>query len=309
MAVYTIKRIAVGIASLFVLATVTFFLTRMIPGSPFQSGNVSSSVVEAVEEQYGLDRPAIEQYGTYMGNLLKGDLGISYKQQGVRVSDIIGRAAPVTASLGLLAVLAAALAGTILGMISALSKRKALRAVISGGTLLGVGIPNFALGLILLLLFGVTLKVLPVTGLVSPAHYILPVISLAVYPAAVVTRLTDTAFREEMEKEYVLLARAKGMKPWKIVVFHVLKNAWIPVLNYLGPMSAFLLTGSFVVESIFNIPGLGKEFVSSISNRDYTLILGLTIFMGSAVILINLLTDLLCALLDARVREAYLRKR
>ena len=291
MAVYTIKRIAVGIASLFVLATVTFFLTRMIPGSPFQSGNVSSSVVEAVEEQYGLDRPAIEQYGTYMGNLLKGDLGISYKQQGVRVSDIIGRAAPVTASLGLLAVLAAALAGTILGMISALSKRKALRAVISGGTLLGVGIPNFALGLILLLLFGVTLKVLPV------------------YPAAVVTRLTDTAFREEMEKEYVLLARAKGMKPWKIVVFHVLKNAWIPVLNYLGPMSAFLLTGSFVVESIFNIPGLGKEFVSSISNRDYTLILGLTIFMGSAVILINLLTDLLCALLDARVREAYLRKR
>lgn len=309
MAVYTMKRIAVGMISLFVLVTVTFFLTRMMPGSPFEDGNVSASVTEAMEEEYGLRDSPVKQYRTYMTNLLKGRLGVSYKQQGVTVESIIGNAAPVTASLGAVVVITAAVAGTGLGIWRAVSKKKTVRILLSGGTLLGAGIPNFVAALLLLLLFGVTLKWFPVTGLFTPAHYVLPVLSLAFYPTAVVAEMIYNTFAEEMKKEYVVLARAKGMGFWQIAVFHVLKNAWIPVLNYLGPLSAFLLTGSFAVESIFNIPGLGREFVSSVMNRDYTLIMGLTIFMGSVVIGVNLFTDLLCAWLDPRVRNSYLEKR
>ncbi|MCU6746546.1 ABC transporter permease [Faecalicatena acetigenes] len=309
MTVYTIKRIEVGLFSLFVLATVTFALTRAMPGSPFESGNVPESVREAMEEEYGLQDAPLKQYKTYMLNLLKGDWGISYKQQGVTVSSIIGHAAPVTASLGLEAVLLAAVVGTLAGIWQALSKNRIVRVFLSGSALLGVGIPNFAAALLLLLVFGVTLKWCPVTGLSSPAHYVLPVISLAVYPASVTAEMVKQAVREELKKEYVVLARAKGMKFWQVIVFHVLKNVSIPVLNYLGPMSAFLLTGSFAVESIFTIPGLGREFVSSIMNRDYTLIMGLTVFMGSVVIGMNLLTDLLCAWLDPRIRNTYLEKR
>ena len=270
MAVYTMKRIAVGMISLFVLVTVTFFLTRMMPGSPFEDGNVSASVTEAMEEEYGLRDSPVKQYRTYM---------------------------------------TAAVAGTGLGIWKAVSKKKTVRILLSGGTLLGAGIPNFVAALLLLLVFGVTLKWFPVTGLFTPAHYVLPVLSLAFYPTAVVAEMIYNTFAEEMKKEYVVLARAKGMGFWQIAVFHVLKNAWIPVLNYLGPLSAFLLTGSFAVESIFNIPGLGREFVSSVMNRDYTLIMGLTIFMGSVVIGVNLFTDLLCAWLDPRVRNSYLEKR
>ena len=308
MTVYFIKRIGIGLVSLFMLATVVFFLTRLMPGSPFQTGNVSETVVEAVEEEYGLDRPVLEQYAGYMLGLLKGDLGISYREQGVAVADVLKRAAPMTAWLGALSVLTAALLGTAAGSLSAISQSRAVRGAVSAGTLLGMGIPNFAAALLLLLVFGVKLKWFPVTGLYTPLHYVLPVISLSVYPACVVTKLVNRSVKEEFGREYVLLARAKGLPFRKIFFGHVLKNAWIPALNYIGPMAAFLMTGSFVVESVFNIPGLGREFVSSITNRDYTMIMGLTIFMGSVVIVITLLTDLLCGCLDARVRRAYTGK-
>lgn len=308
MTVYFIKRIGIGLVSLFMLATVVFFLTRLMPGSPFQTGNVSETVVEAVEEEYGLDRPVLEQYAGYMLGLLKGDLGISYREQGVAVADVLKRAAPMTAWLGALSVLTAALLGTAAGSLSAISRSRAVRGAVSAGTLLGMGIPNFAAALLLLLVFGVKLKWFPVTGLYTPLHYVLPVISLSVYPACVVTKLVNRSVKEELGREYVLLARAKGLPFRKIFFGHVLKNAWIPALNYIGPMAAFLMTGSFVVESVFNIPGLGREFVSSITNRDYTMIMGLTIFMGSVVIIITLLTDLLCGCLDARVRRSYTGK-
>lgn len=308
MTAYFIKRIGIGLVSLFMLATVVFFLTRLMPGSPFQTGNVSENVVEAVEEEYGLDRPVLEQYAGYMLGLLKGDLGISYREQGVAVADVLKRAAPMTAWLGVLSVLTAALLGTAAGSLSAISRSRAVRGAVSAGTLLGMGIPNFAAALLLLLVFGVKLKWFPVTGLYTPLHYVLPVISLSVYPACVVTKLVNRSVKEELGREYVLLARAKGLPFRKIFFRHVLKNAWIPALNYIGPMAAFLMTGSFVVESVFNIPGLGREFVSSITNRDYTMIMGLTIFMGSVVIIITLLTDLLCGCLDARVRRAYTGK-
>ena len=171
--------------------------------------------------------------------------------------------------------------------------------------MLAAGIPNFAVAILLLLVFSVKLGWFPAAGLLTPAHYVLPVISLALYPAAVISRLTGNTLSAELGKQYVLFARAKGLGRGRIIFTHALKNAWIPVLNYVGPASAFLLTGSFVVESIFTIPGLGREFVSSITNRDYTLILGLTVFMGMVVILVNLVTDLVCAWMDPRMRRSY----
>lgn len=302
---YTLKRILIGILALFVLACVTFFLVRLMPGSPFQTGSVSEQVVEAVEREYGLDRPLPEQFMTYMGNLLRGDLGVSYEDPGVKVTDIIGRTWRITASLGVPALILAILAGTFFGILRAVSKRRIVREAISAVGMVLAGIPGFAVAILLLLLFSVQLGLLPASGLLTPAHYILPVTSLAVYPTAVITRLTGNALESEMEKEYVLFARAKGLGRKRIIFTHALKNAWRPVLNYIGPASAFLLTGSFVVESIFTIPGIGREFVNSITNRDYTLIMGLTVFMGAVVIGVNLVTDLLSAWLDPAVRRAY----
>ena len=302
---YTCKRILIGVLSLFVLVTAAFFLTRMMPGSPFQTGNVSESVLESMEEEYGLDEPVSKQYVTYLANLMHGSLGVSFKKPGVTVGEVIRRAWPATAALGALAILLAAVVGTALGIWQASSKKQAVKGSIFFGTMLGTGIPNFVIALLLMLCFGVKLKLLPIAGLTEARNYILPVISLAVYPAAVITRLMQNTFREEMGQDYVILAKAKGLKWRRTAITHILKNAWIPVLNYIGPAAAFLMTGSFVVESVFTIPGLGREFVNSIANRDYTLILGLTIFMGVTVIGINLLTDLLCAWLDPRVRRAY----
>ncbi len=302
---YTLKRILTGILALFVLACVTFLLVRFMPGSPFQTGSVSEQVVEAVEREYGLDRPLGEQFLTYMGNLLRGDLGISYEDPGVKVTEIIGRTWGITASLGVPALIVAILAGTTFGIARAVSKNRCVREVISAVGMILAGIPGFAAAILLLLVFSVQLKWFPASGLLSPAHYVLPVISLAIYPAAVIMRLTGNALETEMEKDYVLFDRAKGLGRKQIIFTHALKNAWRPVLNYIGPASAYLLTGSFVVESIFTIPGIGREFVNSITNRDYTLIMGLTIFMGAVVIAVNLITDLLGAWLDPAVRRSY----
>ena len=305
---YTWKRILTGIVSLFLLATVTFFLVRLIPGSPFQRGGVSEQVVEAVEEEYGLNDPLIEQYLSYMGNLLKGDLGISYQDPGTSVEEIIGRAAPLTVSLGLSALIVSVIVGTGCGVFYAASEKRAVNKVIGSLGMLAAGIPGFAAAILLLMVFSVKLKWFPSSGLFSFSHYILPVTALSLYPTAVITRMTGHALDEEMAKDYVLFARAKGLKKSRIIFTHALKNAWFPVLNYIGPASAFLLTGSFAIESVFTIPGLGREFVMSIANRDYTLILGLTVFMGTVVILLNLLTDLLGAWLDPSVRRAYRKK-
>lgn len=299
---YTLKRIFIGVLSLFVLVSAAFFLTRLMPGSPFETGNTSAQIQAEIEAEYGIDKPLFEQYQLYLSNLLHGDLGISYKKPGVAVTEVIARAFPATGKLGLLAVLSALFVGTALGIWQAVTEHSVVRNGIWFGTMLGSGIPNFVWAIVLLLLFGVKLKILPVTGLDSWQGYILPVFTLALYPASVITRMTRNSFRREMQKDYVILARVKGLGKGRIVCVHILKNAWIPVLNYAGPAAAFLLTGSFVVESVFTIPGLGREFVNSIANRDYTLILGLTVFMGTVVIGINLLVDLLCAYLNPGVR-------
>ena len=198
---YTLKRILTGILSLVVLATVTFFLVRMIPGSPFQRGGVSSQVVEAVEEEYGLNEPLLDQYLTYMGNLLHGDLGISYQEPGTKVADIIGRAWPITASVGITALAVALILGTALGIVRAAAKNRAVREAVSAGGMLAAGIPSFAAAILLMLLFSVKLKWLPASGLLSPAHYVLPVTALSLYPMAEISRLTGNTLQTELQKE------------------------------------------------------------------------------------------------------------
>ena len=304
---YTGKRFLISLLSVWMLITVAFFLTRQMPGSPFQTGNVSGEVLEQMEQEYGFDQPVSAQYVTYMRNLLHGDLGISYMNPGESVTEVIARALPTTLSLGILAVIVSLVAGTLLGMLQAFSQKRWVRTTILFGTIFGAGIPNFVIALLLALVFGVQWKLLPVVGLDSWTSYLLPVLSLAAYPTAVVTRLMCHACRQELQKEYVVLAKVKGLSMRRIAWTHVWKNAWIPVLNYAGPAAAFLLTGSFVVESIFTIPGLGRDFVNSIANRDYTLIMGLTIFMGVVVIGVNLAVDLLCAWMDPRIRKSYLK--
>lgn len=309
MARYTCRRILTGLLSLFVLITVTFFLVRIIPGSPFQRGGVSESVVEAIEQEYGLNEPLFTQYISYIGGVLHGDLGISYQDPAVRVTEVIARAWPVTASVGAAALIVSLILGTGLGILSAVSGRRSVKQVISAGGMIAAGIPGFAAAILLMLVFSVKLKLLPASGLLSPVHYILPVAALSLYPAAMVSRLVSSTLETELTKDYVLFARAKGLGRRQVIFTHALKNAYLPVINYIGPASASLLTGSFVVESIFTIPGLGREFVGSITNRDYTLILGLTVFMGAVVILVNLITDLLCAWLDPKTRRAYREER
>ena len=309
MAKYIVKRILFGILSLFVLVGITFFLTRAIPGSPFQSANVSGDVLEMMETEYKLNEPVWVQYGNYMKNLLRGDLGYSYQNPGKSVTEIIAGALPATLEIGIPAIILTVTVVIMLGVMQATVRSRGIKHLIFAGTMLGTGIPGFVAGLVLVFVFGVWLKVLPVAGLSTWRHHILPTAALALYPVSVVTRLTQNLFGEECQKEYVMMAKAKGLKWRRIIVGHVLRHVWIPILNYMSSACAFFLTGSFVIESIFTIPGLGRQFVSSIANRDYTLIMGLTIFMGSVVIVLNLMIDILSACIDPRIRHSlYLHK-
>ena len=302
MVKYILKRLILGAFTLFCLVTLTFFLTRLIPGSPFDTANITPSMLKTLESHYGLDQPLDEQYVLYMKQLLKGDMGVSFKKTGVSVNDIIASSFPVTLRLGLLAFALAMVVGIVIGIMMAVTKSEKIRGLLLSFSTLGVSIPNFVFAILLMMLFGVILKWLPVLGLSSPLHYILPVVSLAVYPISEISRLVHSSFAEAMNQDYVTMARAKGISTIAVLVRHVLKNAMLPVITVAGPMMAFLVTGSFVVENIFTISGIGREFINSINNRDYTVIMGLTVFVGMIIILFNLLSDIVCALVDPRIK-------
>ncbi len=304
---YIGKRVLTGIVALFVLSAVTFFLTYSIPGSPFQNQNVSEDVLEMLEEEYGLNEPIGVQYGQYLKNLLSGDLGYSYQDPAQSVVSTIQRSFPFTVKLGFAALLTALFVGMLFGICQTFAKKSWIRGIVFLGTMFGTAIPNFVAALLLLLFFGVKLKLFPVAGLTSWESGVLPVIALSMYPASVIARLTKNRLEEIKTQEYIVLAKGKGLSPSLIFFRHYLVHLWVPILNYLGSAATFLLTGSFVVESIFNIPGLGRLFVSSIANRDYTLIMGLTMFMGFVVVVVQLLVDLLCGWIDPRIRKSYLK--
>ena len=301
---YIMKRLLLGLFTLFVLVAITFTMTKLMPGSPLQSKNVSGELLEKMEAQYGLDKPVIQQFFIYCKNLLKGDLGTSYKKIGTNVTDIIKQSMIPTLKLGIVTSILVLVVGIFAGIMMAKSKTALGKGAWLTGLTLGVSVPNFLVALLLMIVFGVVLNAVPIIGLSTPKHYIIPAIAQGLYPISAVARLTQSSYEEVIRQDYITMAKAKGISKSTILFRHVLKNAMLPVITYMGPMVAFLLTGSVTIEKIFTIPGLGREFTNAIINHDYTVVMGITIFMGAIIILCNLVADVLCAVVDPRTRKS-----
>ena len=275
-----------------------------MPGSPLQSKNISGDVLAKMEAQYGLDKPVVTQLFIYIKNMLHGDLGTSYKKTGTSVTSIIKQSMIPTMKLGLVTTVLVLVVGIFAGIMMAKSKSPVAKGAWLTGLTLGVSIPNFLVALLLMILFGVIFKTLPIIGLSTPLHYILPALAQGLWPISAVARLTQSSYEEVIRQDYITMAKAKGISKSTILFRHVLKNAMLPVITYIGPMVAFLLTGSVTIEKIFTIPGLGREFTNAIMNHDYTVVMGITIFMGALIIMCNLIADLLCAVIDPRTRKS-----
>lgn len=298
---YIVKRVLLAILTIFVISLITFFAMNAIPGGPFNSEKATSEATKAaLEARYNLDKPVIVQYGLYMKNLLQGDLGVSLKT-GRNISDIIWESFPISAKLGLCAAALAIVLGLVLGSIAALMRNRVPDRLIVFFTTLVTAMPSFVLATLLLYVFCMKLGWVPVWS-AGNSNIILPVISLACYPMAYITRLTKTSMLDALSQDYIRTARAKGVPQIKVIFKHGLRNALIPVITYVGPMIASILTGSMVVESIFTIGGLGSKFVTGITNRDYTLIMATTIFLAVIMVVANLITDIVYKLVDPRIK-------
>ncbi len=299
---YIIKRLFLAVLTVWVVITVTFFATRMIPGGPFIGEKATSPAAQAaLEAKYGLDKPVFEQYVTYLkGVVFDFDFGPSLKQRGRMVIDIIGDGMKVSAKLGVIAACSAAVVGIVLGSIAALRRNKIIDKVIMVVTTACVSMPTFIMGSLMLILFSLKLGWLPANG-DSQGGLILPIISLALYPMAYITRLTRSSMLDVLGQDYIRTARAKGVPRLKIIFGHALKNSLIPVITYFGPMLAYIVTGSLVVEKIFAVPGIGRAFVNSITGRDYTLVMGTTIVLAVLIVVMNLISDILYKVVDPRI--------
>ena len=298
---YILKRILLAILTVWVVITVTFFVTRIIPGGPFLSEKaVSPAVTAALEAKYGMDKPVFDQYITYLKDILHLDFGPSLTQRGRDVSDVITDGLAVSAKLGVIAAASAAVVGIVLGSIAALRRNKIIDKIIMVITTAFVSMPSFIMGSLLLTLFAVKLAILP-ANCTTTSGLILPVVTLALYPAAYITRLTRSSMLDVLGQDYIRTARAKGVAGYRIIFGHALKNSLIPVLTYLGPMLAYIVTGSLVVEKIFAVPGIGRDFVNSITNRDYPLVMGTTIVLATLIVVMNLITDILYKVVDPRI--------
>ena len=290
---YILKRILLAIVTIWAVATLTFFLMNMVPGGPFLSEKaISPQATAALEAKYGLDKPLWQQYLTYMAGASHGDFGDSLKQRGRTVMDIITMKFPVSARVG----------GVPLGCIAALKRGKFLDNLISVVSTCGIAVPSFVICTLLLYFFGVRLQILPTMGLTSWKHYVMPVMALAFYPTAYIMRLMRSSMLDVLGQDYMRTAKAKGLAGGKILFKHALRNAILPVITYVGPLLAYTVTGSFVVEKIFTIPGLGGEFISAINGRDYTLIMGTTIFLATLIILMNVVVDIVYKIVDPRIK-------
>ena len=300
---YILKRILLAIVTIWAVATLTFFLMNMVPGGPFLSEKaISPQATAALEAKYGLEKPLWQQYLTYMAGASHGDFGDSLKQRGRTVMDIITMKFPVSARVGGVSVLVALLLGVPLGCIAALKRGKFLDNLISVVSTCGIAVPSFVICTLLLYFFGVRLQILPTMGLTSWKHYVMPVMALAFYPTAYIMRLMRSSMLDVLGQDYMRTAKAKGLAGGKILFKHALRNAILPVITYVGPLLAYTVTGSFVVEKIFTIPGLGGEFISAINGRDYTLIMGTTIFLATLIILMNVVVDIVYKIVDPRIK-------
>jgi oligopeptide transport system permease protein len=302
MTKYIFKRLFISVGTVFILVTLTFFMVKLLPGDPFLDPRIPAQIQEKQREYYGLDKPVFEQYFIYLGNLLKGDLGYSMKKTGHTVSDIISISFPVSAKLGLTSLVFSITVGLLFGILCAQFKNKWPDYLFMIVAILGIALPSMVLGPLLRYFLGVKLGILPATGWGQVNQIIMPAFVLGLGVLAGNTRAMRASMLSTITQDYITTARSKGLSPARIVMKHEVKNSLVPILTSLGPQVAATLTGSFVVESIFRIPGMGKYYVDSISNLDYSLIMGLTIFFGAFLVLMNLLVDIAYGFVDPRIR-------
>ena len=298
---YILKRVLLAFVTIILVVTITFFIMNFIPGGPFMSEkSVSPETMAALMAKYGLDKPLGEQYLSYLKGALTLDFGPSMKMDGRQVTDVIMEGFASSAKLGLIAASCAIILGLVFGSLAAVFHNKLVDRIIMVVSTAFVAMPSFIVATLLLWLFCIEMPIFPANGN-SAGGLVLPVISLMLYPMSYIIRLTRSSMLDVLGQDYIRTARAKGVAPSKVLFKHALKNAVTPVITYAGPMVAFILTGSLVVEQIFAVPGLGKYFVSSIINRDYTMIMGTTIFLAIIVVIMMLLSDILYKLFDPRV--------
>ena len=299
---YVLKRIFSAFLAVIILITATFFLMHMVPGSPFLSERMTDSVKANLEKKYGLDKPLTTQYAIYLKNLVEGDMGTSLQKKGRTVTGIIEEKFPYSAKLGIFAILLAICVGIPLGAIAAIKHDKLIDRLVMLFTTVFISVPGFVFGTLLLVIFCAVLKLAPATWSNAPANYVLPVISLSFYPICYITKLTRSSMLETLGQDYIKTAHAKGLSAFVVNFKHALKNSIIPVISYVGPLTAFLITGTFAVEKLFSVPGLGRFFVDSVSNRDYPVIMGTTIFLGCVMVLMNLIVDFVYGMVDPRIK-------
>lgn len=303
MLAYIGKRIAGVIPTLFIIVTISFFLIRLAPGGPFDSEReIPAEIAANLESVYHLDEPLWKQFGYYLGNVLKGDFGPSFKYIDYDVTELIMQGFPVSLQLGLLAIILALVVGVILGVTAALRQNGVIDYLVMTLAMTGVTIPSFVMAPVMILVFAVFLGWLPAGGWGELRHMILPVIALSLPQIATVARMTRASLIETLNSPYIRTAKAKGLSPMLILRRHASPATMLPILSWLGPATAAIITGSVVVEQIFGLPGIGRHFVNGALNRDYTLVMGVVIFYGALIILMNLLVDLLYAWLDPRIR-------
>ncbi|MCG8335317.1 MAG: ABC transporter permease [Proteobacteria bacterium] len=300
---YLLNRLILMIFSVWVVTTLTFVLMHSIPGGPFtKEKKLPPAVIKALNKKFHLDDPLLKQYTNYMKGVITFDFGPSFKQRGQTVNDFISKGLPVSARIGFLSILVSLFFGIPIGLISALKHSKWQDYAVLILATVGICIPNFVIATVFIYFFGLKLKLLPIYGLNSWDAYILPVIALSFYSLSFVARLVRSSMLEILEQDYIRTARAKGLSEGVVILKHGLRNGIIPVVSYLGPLFTFILCGSFIIEKIFSIPGLGKYYIESISNRDYTTIIGITVFDTILLVTAVLVVDLIYGLIDPRIK-------
>ncbi len=300
---YIVKRIISAIITIWFILTLTFILMNSIPGDPLSKGKALQPEVEAaVRAKYGLDRPLTEQYVTYLKNYVKGDFGVSFQKIGLTTNQIISDGFPYSLKIGAWSSLFIIIVGISLGIMSALKQNKIPDRIMMIISTLGATIPSFVFATLFIYIFNRKLGWAPSFGASTWKHFIGPVLSIGMFSLAYVTRLTRTSVLDVLQQDYIRTARAKGLSEGVVIIKHALRNALIPVVTYLGPMIASLITGSFVVEKVFGIAGIGSLFTTSITNRDYTLIMGITVFFGVFIVIATLLVDILYVFIDPRIK-------
>lgn len=303
MASYTIKRFLMMIVTILIIATLTFFLMHAIPGSPFDEERTSNPAIqENLEKFYKLDQPIGVQYVNYLKSIATFDFGPSIKKPNETVNSLLARGFPISLELGLITILVAVISGIVLGTFAALRHNGIIDYLAMTFAVIGLSVPNFVLATILIQKFAVDWQLLPAATWSSPLHMILPTLALATGPTAIIARLTRSSMLEVLTQDYIKMARAKGLSPMRIVVRHALRNALMPVVTIMGTMFAGILTGTFVIEKIFAIPGMGRYFVDSINNRDYPVIMGSTVFYSAFLVFMLFLVDIVYGFLDPRIK-------